>query len=330
MSALVSVRGLTVRYPNARGSQALAVAGVSFDIPRGDTLALVGESGCGKTTTARAMLRLVDAQSGDVHFDGTDVFALEGAALRRERRRMQIVFQDPYASLNPRMRIGDAVMEGLLIHDIARGEAAVSRTAKLLEDVGLGADYLRRYPHELSGGQRQRVAIARALAVGPEFLVLDEAVSALDVTTQARILELFERLRSEHALTSLFIAHNLAVVQRVATTVAVMYLGRIMERAPVAELFMAPRHPYTRALIAAVPVPDPKARRSRSLLTDDAATPPVAGGCPFYSRCPHPMKDGACLAAIPPLAEVGAGVGDEAHKHVVACIKEAPSPGATV
>jgi len=250
---LVSVRGLRVRYGGAGARGRTAVDDVSFEIPRGDTLALVGESGSGKTTTARAMLRLVTPEAGEIRFDGTDLLALRGEALRRARRRFQMVFQDPYTSLNPRMTIGDAIAEGPIVHGLAGGAEAGRRAAALLEEVGLDPALVDRYPHELSGGQRQRVAIARALAVEPEFIVLDEAVSALDVTTQAQILELFLRLRAARGLTALFIAHNLAVVQRIATTVAVMYLGRIVEMAPARTLFAAPVHEHTCALLAAVP-----------------------------------------------------------------------------
>jgi ABC-type glutathione transport system ATPase component len=253
---LLSVQGLRVRYGRTATSSAVqvnAVDDVSFEIRRGDTLALVGESGSGKTTTARAVLRLVPADAGRVEFDGVEFNGLHGEALRRMRRRMQIVFQDPYSSLNPRIRIGDAIAEGMLVHGLASRDEARSRAAGLLTEVGLSAVDVMRYPHELSGGQRQRVAIARALAVEPDFLVLDEAVSALDVTTQDRILQLFESIRKARGLTCLFIAHNLAVVQRVATTVAVMNAGQIVEMASAAQLFASPQHPYTRALLAAIP-----------------------------------------------------------------------------
>ena len=318
---LLSVSGLRVRYPERRrwrgtGDRApAAVEDVSFEIARGTTLALVGESGCGKTTTARALLRLIEPDSGEVRFDGADLLALHGEALRRHRRRMQIVFQDPFTSLNPRLSVGEAIAEGLQAHALADGEAARARVAHVLTEVELSEGDAARYPHELSGGQRQRVAIARALALDPEFLVLDEAVSALDVTTQARVLALFSRLTAMRGLTVLFIAHNLAVVQQVADWVAVMYRGRIVERASAERLFSAPRHPYTQALLSAVPVPDPAVRPHRTVLPDEAvAGPPPAGGCPFFPRCPHPSKDAACLAGHPPLADVGA----EQH---VACVK---------
>jgi oligopeptide/dipeptide ABC transporter ATP-binding protein len=293
-----------------------AVDGVSFAVRRGETLALVGESGSGKTTTARAILRLTDADAGSVMYDGADLLAMRGEALRRHRRRMQVVFQDPYTSLNPRHTVGAIVAEGLIVHGIARGAAATAKVAALLDEVGLPADVAARRPRELSGGQRQRVAIARALAVDPEFLVLDEAVSALDVTTQAQVLALVARLRAARNLTCLFIAHNLAVVQRVADTVAVMYRGRIVELAPTPALFARPAHPYTAALLEAVPVSDPRDRHPRDPMPLDAAPPP-RGGCPYHPRCTHPARDASCVAAMPPLAELRPG-------HLVACTKAAP------
>jgi oligopeptide/dipeptide ABC transporter ATP-binding protein len=314
---LLTVRGLRVRHRGAglgAPRWVTAVHDVSFSIARGATLALVGESGCGKTSTARAVLRLIDAAAGDIIYDGGDLLALRGEPLRRHRRRMQIVFQDPYTSLNPRHTVEAIVGEGLIVHGLARGGAVRERVVRLLDEVGLDADNLPRYPHELSGGQRQRVAIARALAVDPEFLVLDEAVSALDVTTQAQVLALILRLRDARALTCLFIAHNLAVVQRVATGVAVMYRGRIVEQAPVDAIFASPRHPYTRALLDAVPVPDPRERRERTPLPGDPGTPSDERGCPFQPRCPHPARDAACGAGVPPLLECAPG-------HAVACIK---------
>jgi oligopeptide/dipeptide ABC transporter ATP-binding protein len=322
MSApLVSVRNLTKLYPARRSilgramGEVRAVDGVTFDVLRGETLALVGESGCGKTTAGRAILRLVEPTAGDVHFDGVDVRALDRESLRGLRRRMQVVFQDPYASLDPRMTIGRTVREGMEVHGLAEGPEADRRTGRLLEEVGLRAGDAARYPHEFSGGQRQRVAIARALAVEPSFIVLDEAVSALDVTVQAQVLALLTQLQRDRGLTYLFIAHNLAVVERVATRVAVMYLGRIVEIAVAADLFAAPRHPNTQALLSAVPVPDPGARRRRIVLTGEvpsaSAAPP---GCVFHPRCPHPAKDAECTRAVPPLLEESSG-------HLAACIK---------
>jgi oligopeptide/dipeptide ABC transporter ATP-binding protein len=319
---LVSVRDLHVQFPLSRGmfggpqGWVRAVDGVSFTVPRGETLALVGESGCGKTTTARALLRLIPVTSGAVSFDGSDVLALRPEPLRRLRRRMQLVFQDPYSSLNPRRTVGDAVREGLLIHQIAEGREADDRVRQALEEVGLRPEFAQRYPYELSGGQRQRVGIARALAVGPDFIVCDEPVSALDVSVQAQIINLLQDLQRDHALTYLYIAHDLAIVAQVATRVAVMYFGRIVELGPARSVFERPRMPYTRALLAAVLTPDPAARRSHAVLAGEAPSPadPPAG-CPFHPRCPDPRKDAACTATIPPLEEKSPG-------HFAACIKE--------
>jgi peptide/nickel transport system ATP-binding protein len=319
---LLVVRNLTKLYPARRSlfgrphGEVRAVDGVTFDVVRGETLALVGESGCGKTTTGRAILRLVEPTAGDVHFDGQDVRALDPESLRQLRRRMQVVFQDPHASLDPRMTVGRTVKEGMEVHDLAHGAEADRRVARLLDEVGLRPGDASKYPHEFSGGQRQRVAIARALAVEPTFIVLDEAVSALDVTVQAQVLMLLTQLQRDHQLTYLFIAHNLAVVELVATRVAVMYHGRIMEIGRVDDVFSAPRHPYTQALLSAVPVPDPRAPRRRIVLTEDTpAAGAVAPGCVFYPRCPHQGKDAECTRAVPPLLPA-AGEG-----HTAACVK---------
>jgi ABC-type oligopeptide transport system ATPase subunit len=266
---LVSVRHLAKVFSGRRPlfgappAPVRAVDDVSFDIIRGETLALVGESGSGKTTTGRAILRLVEPTSGAVHFDGTDVLALPREPLRRLRRRMQVVFQDPYSSLDPRMKIGRTVREGIEAHQLAEGAEADARVARALEEVGLRAGDAAKLPHEFSGGQRQRIAIARALAVEPEFVVLDEAVSALDVTVQAQVLALLMELQRERGLTYLFVAHNLAVVEQIAARVAVMYLGRIVELAEAASLYASPQHGYTKALLSAVPVPDPRVKKKR-------------------------------------------------------------------
>jgi oligopeptide/dipeptide ABC transporter ATP-binding protein len=319
---LVTVRDLHVGFPLAQSmfgparSWVRAVDGVSFSVPRGETLALVGESGCGKTTTARALLRLVPATSGAVSFDGIDVLALRPEPLRRLRRRMQLVFQDPYSSLNPRRTVGDSIGEGLLIHHLASGDAADARVRQSLEEVGLHPDFARRYPYELSGGQRQRVGIARALAVEPEFIVCDEPVSALDVSVQAQIINLLQDLQRDHALTYLYIAHDLAIVAQVATHVAVMYFGRIVELGRTASVFQVPLMPYTRALLASVLVPDPAAPRTHVVLTGENPSPvSPPPGCPFHPRCPDPRKDVACTSAIPPLEEKSPG-------HFAACIKQ--------
>jgi ABC-type oligopeptide transport system ATPase subunit len=266
---LLSVRNLAHDFPGRRTllgtphAPLRAVNDVSFDIGRGETLALVGESGSGKTTIGRAILRLIEPTSGRVTFDGIDVLTLEGEPMRRLRRRMQVVFQDPHTSLDPRMRVGRTVREGIEAHHLAEGAEADARVARALEEVGLRASDAAKLPHEFSGGQRQRIAIARALAVEPEFVVLDEAVSALDVTVQTQVLALLMQLQRDRRLTYLFIAHNLAVVERIATRVAVMYLGRVVELAEAATLYASPQHGYTRALLSAVPVPDPRVKKAR-------------------------------------------------------------------
>jgi len=311
--ALLQVRDLVKHYPGERRWLGLgrprfvvrAVDGVSFDIVRGRTLGLVGESGCGKSTVGRTILRLQEATAGAVRFDGNDVFALRGEALRALRRRMQIIFQDPYGSLNPRMTIGRTVREGLDIHGLGSRDERQARVAALLGEVGLDAELAGQYPHELSGGQRQRVGIARALAVEPAFLVCDEPVSALDVSVQAQVLNLLADLRERRRLTYLFIAHDLAVVRHIADEVAVMYLGRIVEQAAAAELYRVQRHPYTRSLLSAVPVPDPAAQRERIVLKGDVPSPArPPSGCPFHPRCPHPLKNERCHTETPPLREI--------------------------
>jgi oligopeptide/dipeptide ABC transporter ATP-binding protein len=275
-----------------------AVDGVSFEIRRGETFALVGESGCGKTTVGRSLLRLVEPTGGSVRFEGRDVLGLSRAELRGLRRHMQLIFQDPYASLNPRMTVGAIVGEAIEVHGLARGSEREDRVAALLERVGLSAGYRTRYPHEFSGGQRQRIGIARALALEPRFIVCDEAVSALDVSIQAQILNLLRDLQQELGLTYLFISHDLNVVQHLADRVGVMYLGRIVENAPAAELFADPKHPYTRALLAANPRPDPDAPRAPALEGEvpSALAPP--SGCHFHPRCPRVFEP--CAGSDPP------------------------------
>jgi oligopeptide/dipeptide ABC transporter ATP-binding protein len=310
---VLQVRDLVKHYPGERSWLGLgrpkfvvrAVDGVSLDIARGQTLGLVGESGCGKSTVGRTILRLQEATSGTVRFDDLEVFALRGEALRALRRRMQIVFQDPYGSLNPRMTIGQTVREGLDIHGIGSRADRVTRVAALLSEVGLDPELAGHYPHELSGGQRQRVGIARALAVEPSFLVCDEPVSALDVSVQAQVLNLLADLRERRRLTYLFIAHDLAVVRHIADEVAVMYLGRIVEQAPAAQLYQIQRHPYTKSLLSAVPVPDPTAQRERIVLQGDVPSPArPPSGCPFNPRCPHPLKSERCRTETPVLREI--------------------------
>ena len=315
MTALVAVDGLVKHYPTRRGWLGLkssapvrAVDGVSFSIPAGKTLALVGETGSGKTTVGRTLLRLVEPTEGRFTFDGIDVFGLKSGPLRALRRRMQVVFQDPSGSLNPRMTVGDAIAEPLVIHGLAKRAERPARVAGLLGEVGLDPSFAPRYPHELSGGQRQRVGIARALAVRPDFLICDEPVTALDVSVQAQVLNLLRELQRAHGLTYLFIAHDLAVVRHVADDVAVMYAGQIVERGPVDQIYSAPRHPYTRALLSAVPVPDPKAPRNRIVLSGDVPSPTnPPSGCRFHPRCPHPLKDMRCSTDVPGLRELEDG-----------------------
>ena len=324
-TALLSVRNLTKHYERRAGlfgggkGVVRAVDGVSFDLFPGETLGLVGESGCGKTTTGRAILRLIEPTSGDVMFDGQDVLHLDAAPLRRLRRKMQIIFQDPFSSLNPRMTIGAIVREGLTIHKLAEGAEADRRVKQLLQEVGLRPEYASRYPHEFSGGQRQRVGIARALSVEPNFIVCDEPVSALDVSVQAQVINLLQDLQRDRGLAYLFIAHDLSVVEHIADRVAVMYLGHIVELANARDLYREPLMPYTQALLSAVPVPDPVAKRERIVLQGDVPSPAnPPSGCVFHPRCHHPKKDAACASIVPPLEEKAPG-------HFVACIKQPPT-----
>ncbi len=277
-----------------------AVDGVSLDIPEKRTVGLVGESGCGKTTLGRTILRLIPATSGSVVFDGADVFSADRSALRRMRRHMQLIFQDPVGSLNPRMTIGAIVAEPIVVHNIARGREIADRVAVLLERVGLRGEHQNRYPHEFSGGQRQRIGIARALASSPKFIVCDEPVSALDVSIQSQILNLLSDLREELGLSYLFIAHDLAVVRHFCDTVSVMYLGRIVESAPTDELFANPRHPYTQALLQSAPVPDPSRRGGKRILTGEVPSPiDPPTGCAFHPRCPFAKPE--CSISYPDL-----------------------------
>jgi oligopeptide/dipeptide ABC transporter ATP-binding protein len=329
---LLEVRDLVKHYAAGGlfggGRPVRAVEGVSFDVGRSETVALVGESGCGKSSVGRTILRLQEPTSGRAMFDGTDVFALDRAALRRLRRRMQVIFQDPYGSLNPRMTVGAAVAEGIEIHGLARGAEIGRRVAGLLEEVGLDPGYARRYPHEFSGGQRQRIGIARALAVEPTFIVCDEPVSALDVSVQAQVLNLLADLQRERGLSYLFIAHDLAVVRQIARRVEVMYLGRIVESGPTEALLASPRHPYTVALLSAVPEPDPTRRQSRIVLGGDLPSPSdPPSGCPFHTRCFHPARNERCRTELPLLRPVGATLA--ACHYAESTPAAAPTPAAT-
>jgi oligopeptide/dipeptide ABC transporter ATP-binding protein len=310
MNPLLSVRDLVKYYQSASlfgraAAPVRAVDGVSFEVGPGETLALVGESGCGKSSVGRTILRLQEPTSGKAFFDGVDVFSLDRTRLRELRRRMQIIFQDPYSSLNPRMTVGRAIAEGIEIHHLAPKAEIPVRVAALLEEVGLDPAYARRYPHEFSGGQRQRIGIARALAVQPAFIVCDEPVSALDVSVQAQVLNLLSDLQQQRGLSYLFIAHDLAVVRQIAHRVAVMYLGRIVEEGATEQILSSPRHPYTVALLSAVPEPDPGARRDRIVLGGDLPSPSnPPSGCPFHPRCFHPLKSERCSTEVPLLRPV--------------------------
>jgi len=317
---LLSVRNLKMHFPITQGiimqrqvGSVKAVDDISFDISEGETLGLVGESGCGKSTTGRAILQLYKPTAGEVHFDGRDLVKLGGGDMRRMRRQVQMIFQDPYASLNPRMTVGSIIGEPLEIHSLAKGREKTERVQELLRTVGLNPYFANRYPHEFSGGQRQRIGIARALAVDPKFIVCDEPISALDVSIQAQIINLLEELQERLNLTYLFIAHDLAVVRHISDRVAVMYVGKIVEVTDRNTIFDQPMHPYTRALLSAIPIPDPvlEKRRTRMILVGDVPSPVnPPSGCRFNPRCPYAEDN--CRTDEPPLAEVVPG-------HYVAC-----------
>jgi peptide/nickel transport system ATP-binding protein/oligopeptide transport system ATP-binding protein len=324
---LVEARNLVKHFPIRGGILGRAVAtvqavdGVSFEIRRGETLGLVGESGCGKTTVGRLLLRLIEPTAGSIVFDGTDITRVSGPALKQYRRRMQIIFQDPYASLDPRTPIGDSIGEGLRIHGIGSPSERREKVRRMMDMVGLAPYHYRRYPHEFSGGQRQRIGIARALVLEPDLIVCDEPVSALDVSIQAQVLNILKSLQRELGLTYVFIAHNMGVVEHISDRVAVMYLGRIAEIADRRELFRSPEHPYTQALMSAIPIPDPELRRRRIILRGDVPSPVnPPSGCRFHPRCQLRAELGGpdiCAAEVPPLIEnARAGASGD---HAVAC-----------
>ena len=315
---LLRVKNLKKYFPIRGGlfsrevARVHAVDDITFEIMKGETLGLVGESGCGKSTTGRCILRLIEPTAGEVWFGDQNVTTLDKRSLRHLRRDMQIIFQDPYASLNPRMTVGSIIGEALVIHKLAKTKRErEERVVHLLETVGLSSDHLRRYPHEFSGGQRQRIGIARALAVSPKLIVADEPVSALDVSIQAQVINLLEDLQKQFNLTYLFIAHDLSVVEHISTRVAVMYLGKIVEIAPAKELYNNPKHPYTEALLSAVPIPDPAVKRKRILLEGDVPSPiKPPSGCRFHTRCP--VRVPACSEHEQVLKQISPG-------HWVAC-----------
>jgi oligopeptide/dipeptide ABC transporter ATP-binding protein len=321
--SLLEVRGLKKHFPIRTGilkrttGYVYAVDGISFSVEKGETLGLVGESGCGKSTTGRAVLRLIPPTAGSIAFEGVDLMAASGSAMQALRRDMQIIFQDPYASLNPRMRVRDIVGESLRIHGIGTEAERKRRVFELLETVGLSAEHAERYPHEFSGGQRQRIGIARALALNPKLIICDEPVSALDVSVRAQVINLLEDLQDAFDLTYVFIAHDLSVVKHTSDRVAVMYLGKIVEISDSAVLYERPQHPYTEALLSAVPIPDPATERARRRIILEGDVPSPAKpphGCVFHPRCPRAQE--ICVAAMPVLANTG---GDAGERHDVAC-----------
>lgn len=315
---LLSVRGLKKHFPIHGGilsrviDRVHAVDGVSIDVAPGETVGLVGESGCGKSTTGRCIMRLIEPSEGEIWFQGRDVTKLEGEELRAMRRDMQIIFQDPFASLNPRHTVGTIVGEALVIHGLVKNRTEMEeRVVQLLQTVGLHPEHMRRFPHEFSGGQRQRIGIARALAVEPKLIVCDEPVSALDVSIQAQVINLLEDLQEQFGLAYLFIAHDLSVVEHISNRVAVMYLGRVVEVATAEELYENPLHPYTEALLSAVPIPDPKIKRKRIVLQGDVPNPiRPPSGCHFHTRCP--IAEPRCSTEVPVLKSAGG-------RHQVSC-----------
>ncbi len=315
---LLDAKSLKVHFPIRAGffsnqlGAVRAVDDVSFHIAPGETLGLVGESGCGKTTLGRCVLRLIEPTAGTLEFEGRDLLALDKKDMRSLRRRMQIIFQDPYSSLNPRMTVGNTIAEPLKIHSLFKGKDLWDRVAELMGQVGLRPEQIKRYPHEFSGGQRQRIGIARAIALNPSFIVGDEPVSALDVSVQAQVLNLLMDLKAKYGMAYLFISHDLSVIRHISDRVAVMYLGKIVEEAARDELFKNPQHPYTQALLASLPVPDPRMRRKAIILSGDLPSPAnPPSGCYFHTRCP--VKEKRCEEQAPQLKEVAPG-------HRVSCL----------
>ncbi len=312
---LIEVKNLTKHFPAAHKQVVQAVDGVSFIIQRGETLGLVGESGCGKTTVGRCLLRLIEPSGGEIRFDGRNLTEINRTELRGLRRRMQIIFQDPYSSLNPRMKVGQIIAEPLIVHKVGSKAEQREKVAELLRVVGLDPDYANRYPHQFSGGQRQRIGIARALALNPDFIVADEPVSALDVSVQAQVVNLLQDLQAQFGLTYLFISHGLAVVKHISSRVGVMYLGKLVELASSDDIYAQPLHPYTQALLAAIPVPEPQAtKREVKRLGGDLPTPlNPPTGCRFHTRCPYVTE--RCKIEEPKLTEVMPGHWAACHLH---------------
>jgi oligopeptide/dipeptide ABC transporter ATP-binding protein len=324
---LLRVRDLKKHYPVRGGvwggtvGSVRAVDGVSFSVAQGETFGLVGESGCGKSTLGRTLMRLEDPTDGQVLFEGKDLAYASRSELFRLRRDIQIIFQDPYSSLNPRMTVGEIVREPLVVHRKGTRAEQVDKVCELLETVGLTRAMMERYPHEFSGGQRQRIGIARALALDPKLVIADEPVSALDVSVQSQVLNLMVKLQQDRGLTYVFISHDLSVVEHVSDTIGVMYLGRIVEEGPVEQIFESPAHPYTRALIQSIPTPDPRRRRNVTPLVGEAPSPvSPPPGCAFHPRCPFAQD--ACRVAVPQLEPVAAAGGSPTHQHLAACIRK--------
>lgn len=310
---ILEVRGLKKHFELGKDKKLKAVDGLNFHIRKGETLGLVGESGCGKSTVGKTLIRLYEPTEGEVVFNGKDVSKMNGKEKREFNRNMQMVFQDPYASLNPRMTVGDIIAEGIDIHGLYKGKKRKERVLQLLADVGLNPEHAGRFPHEFSGGQRQRIGIARALAIEPQFIIADEPISALDVSVQAQVINLFQNLQKQHGLTYLFIAHDLAMVKHISDRIGVMYLGKLVELTTSSELYESPLHPYTQSLLSAIPIPDPDIERTRERIILEGEVPSPLNppsGCPFRTRCPHAMQ--VCAETMPPMKEVKPG-------HITAC-----------